>query len=44
MRWQRLEVPLAQVGTVTPREAGFVVRDEHGDPLPALPRAFDHFA
>ena len=27
-----------------PREAGFVVRDERGEPLPALPRAFDHFA
>ena len=36
------QVPLTQVGTVTPREAGFVVRDERGEPLPALP-AFDHF-
>ena len=38
------ELPLARIGTVTPREAGFVVRDERGKPLPAMPRAFDHFA
>ena len=25
-------------------DAGLAVRDEHGKPLPALPRAFDHFA
>jgi thiamine-monophosphate kinase len=37
-------VPLARIGKVTPREAGLVVRDEDGAPLPALPRAFDHFA
>lgn len=37
-------VSLTQVGTVMPREAGLVVRDERGVPLPALPRAFDHFA
>lgn len=38
------DVPLAQIGTVMPREAGFVLRDERGQPLPALPCAFDHFA
>lgn len=38
------EVPLTQVGTVTSREAGLVVRDEHDVPLTAMPRAFDHFA
>jgi thiamine-monophosphate kinase len=37
-------VPLARIGKVTPREAGLVVRGEDGAPLPALPRAFDHFA
>ncbi len=36
--------PLAQVGAVTPGEAGFVVRDEQGMPLTVLPRGFDHFA
>jgi thiamine-monophosphate kinase len=38
------EVPLARVGTITPRSAGLVVRDERGIPLQALPDAFDHFA
>jgi thiamine-monophosphate kinase len=38
------QVPLTQVGIVMPREAGFVVRDERGEPLPVLPRAFDHFS
>jgi thiamine-monophosphate kinase len=37
-------VPLTRIGKVTPREAGLVVRGEGGRPLPALPRAFDHFA
>jgi thiamine-monophosphate kinase len=37
------DLPLSQVGTVTPRAAGFVVRDESGTALNALPRAFDHF-
>jgi thiamine-monophosphate kinase len=37
-------VPLTRIGKVTPREAGLVVRGEDGRPLPALPRAFDHFA
>jgi thiamine-monophosphate kinase len=37
-------VPLARIGTITPRESGFIVCDEQGVPLPALPRSFDHFA
>lgn len=37
-------VPVARIGKVTPPEAGLVVRDERRAPLPALPRAFDHFA
>jgi len=35
-------VPLARVGTITAGSA-LVVTDAHGKPLPALPRAFDHF-
>lgn len=35
-------VPLARVGTVTEGE-GLIVRDERGEPLPSLPRSFDHF-
>jgi thiamine-monophosphate kinase len=37
-------VPLTRVGEVTPPGTGLVVRGEDGAPLPALPRAFDHFA
>jgi len=36
-------LPLARIGTIT-RGQRLVVRDEEGTPLPALPRAFDHFA
>ena len=36
-------LPLARIGTIT-RATGLVVRDERAIPLPALPRAFDHFA
>ena len=36
--------PLTRVGEVTPPGTGLVVRGEDGAPLPALPRAFDHFA
>ena len=35
-------VQVARIGVVT-RDAGLVVVDESGAPLPALPRAFDHF-
>ena len=38
-----LELPLTRIGAITVVE-DFIVRDEHGSPLPALPRAFDHFA
>ena len=37
------DVPLTRIGTITPAP-GFTVRDERGVALPALPRAFDHFA
>jgi len=37
-----LALPLTRIGAITAR-GGLVVRDEHGMPLPALPRAFDHF-
>jgi thiamine-monophosphate kinase len=36
-------VPLARIGVITPG-SGLVVRDERGLPLPAVPRAYDHFA
>ena len=36
-------LPLARIGAIT-AEPGLVVRDERGVPLPAVPRAFDHFA
>jgi thiamine-monophosphate kinase len=36
-------VALTRIGTVTAAR-GLTVRDELGTPLPALPRAFDHFA
>jgi thiamine-monophosphate kinase len=36
-------VALTRIGTIT-AAAGLTVRDERGVPLPALPRAFDHFA
>jgi thiamine-monophosphate kinase len=38
-----LELPLTRIGAITVAQ-DFIVRDEHGIPLPALPRAFDHFA
>ena len=38
-----LGLPLTPIGTITV-DAGLSVRDERGDLLPALPRAFDHFA
>jgi thiamine-monophosphate kinase len=37
-----LGLPLTRIGTVTV-DPGLVIRDERGRPLPALPRAFDHF-
>jgi len=37
-------VAVTRIGTIVPREAGLTVRDEQGRALPALPRAFDHFA
>jgi thiamine-monophosphate kinase len=40
---RELDLPLAQVGTITAGGA-LVVVDAGGRPLPALPRAFDHFA
>jgi len=36
-------VALTRIGTVT-AAPGLTVRDERGVPLPALPKAFDHFA
>ena len=36
-------VPVTRIGKITPGP-GLVVRDATGTPLPALPRAFDHFA
>ena len=36
-------IALTRIGKVTD-EGGVVVRDESGVPLPALPRAYDHFA
>jgi thiamine-monophosphate kinase len=38
-----LGLPLTPIGSITV-DAGLAVRDEHGKPLPSLPRAFDHFA
>jgi thiamine-monophosphate kinase len=35
-------LPLVRIGTIT-RDPALVVRDEAGTPLPALPRAYDHF-
>jgi thiamine-monophosphate kinase len=40
---QRTGVPLTRIGTIT-AGPGLVIRDEHGMPLPVLPRAYDHFA
>lgn len=37
-----LALPLTRIGSLTER-AGLVIRDERGVPLPALPRAYDHF-
>ena len=36
-------VPVARIGSIV-AGGGLVVNDEHGAPLAALPRAFDHFA
>jgi thiamine-monophosphate kinase len=36
-------VPLARIGKITP-EPGLVLRDEHRQPMTAIPGAFDHFA
>ena len=38
-----LQLPVTRIGTITAAQ-DFLVRDEHGSPLTALPRAFDHFA
>jgi len=38
-----LPLPLTRLGIIV-RESGLAVQDERGAPLPALPRAFDHFA
>jgi thiamine-monophosphate kinase len=38
-----LGLELHRVGTIV-ADPGLVVRDSSGRPLPALPRAFDHFA
>ena len=38
----RTALPLARIGTIN-ADPGLVVRDEHGVPLPAVPRAYDHF-
>jgi thiamine-monophosphate kinase len=38
----RTGVPLTRIGAIT-AGPGLVVRDEHGVPLPVLPRAYDHF-
>ena len=38
-----LGIPLTAIGAIT-AESGLTIRDEHGRPLPSLPRAFDHFA
>ncbi|MEP7328061.1 MAG: thiamine-phosphate kinase [Betaproteobacteria bacterium] len=40
---QALALPVTRIGAIT-AEAGLVVRDAQGDALPALPRAWDHFA
>ena len=40
---ERTGVPLTRIGAIT-AGPGLVVRDEHGVPLPVLPRAYDHFA
>jgi thiamine-monophosphate kinase len=40
---RELGLPLTRIGKIT-AAGGFVVRDETGSPLTALPRAFDHFA
>jgi thiamine-monophosphate kinase len=38
------QIPLTRIGTIVGASEGLVIVDENGDPLPALPRAFDHFA
>jgi len=37
-----LELPLTRIGTITAAQ-DFIVHDEHGTSLTALPRAFEHF-
>jgi hypothetical protein len=37
-----LGLPLTPIGTIT-LNVGLSIVDEQGEPLPALPRAFDHF-
>jgi thiamine-monophosphate kinase len=39
-----MPVPLTRIGTIVDAGEGLVIRDERGNSLPALPRAFDHFA
>jgi hypothetical protein len=39
-----LGLALTRIGTIVGREEGLIVRDENGVSLPALPRAYDHFA
>jgi len=39
---RELDLPLTKIGTITGSH-DFVVRDERGKPLAALPQAFDHF-
>ena len=36
-------VAVSRIGTIT-ADGGLVVRDANGQPMPALPRSFDHFA
>jgi len=40
---RELALPLTRIGSITSM-AGLVVNDERGQPLPILPRAYDHFA
>jgi thiamine-monophosphate kinase len=37
-------VPITRIGTMVGPAEDLVILDENGDPLPLLPRAFDHFA
>ena len=40
---RELSLPLTQIGTITAKQ-GLAILDADGKPLPAVPRAFDHFA